>query len=246
MSNKKPKPVIVRAEDMPSDLVRHDIDLSYLFNGEKTLRSIKVVRDGTELWLARHHSKGDYFTNNTRDPKILNTETDRPRGNISWRQGGGNPTGRPKGATNRISVKQACERMNANPAEFLAALVSGRTSALKQHHIKDPKSLTLAQRIKAAEILLNKTVPNLRSVDLGTDGEPSVPQETLEQEASQKIQVYLPQKGAYVEVEASEEEIKQMHTLGADNYLTKHESDVLPYDKEDEDDTFTWKDQEEG
>lgn len=238
---KKQKAVIVYDDDMPNDLVRHDVDLSYLFNGEKELRSVKVIRDGVEFWLGRHPSKGLFWTTNDRDPKILNTITERPRGNIKWMQGGGNPHGKPKGSKNFISAKQACEKLGVHPAEFLAGIVSGCPTELRKYRIKDPKSVTVAQKIKCAELLLSRTSPALKPAEMNSEGNPSISEGVQKDEESQRIQVYLPEKGASVEIETSKEEAAQLAALGVDTYMRQHEQEYTHYDKSDEDDTYLWK-----
>lgn len=240
----KEKPIIFSEDEMPSEYVRHDVDLSYLFDGDKELRSIKVIRDNIEFWLANHHAKGRYFTNNPRDPKILNTAHNppRPRGNIAWRTGvGGNPNGKPKGTSNKISVKQACEKMGANPADFLAALVKGDSNALKQHKIKNPKDLTIAQRMKAAEILLNKLVPNLKPAELGGDGEAQVSEQAQDRQIKDQMVVYLPGKKEGIAIEASEEEMEAIKAAGStETYMRHHEQETTHYDQSNEDDTYVW------
>jgi len=242
---KKVKPIILYEEEHREalkDTIRQDVDLSYLFNGEKELRSVKIIHNGVEMWLGEHYQKGRYWTTNTNDPKILNTANNppRPRGNISWRINGGNPNGKPKGTRDRVSVRQACEKLNANPAEFLVALMKGDTGLLKQHRIKDPNSVTVAQRMKAAEILLNKLVPSLKPADLAGDGEPAVAKEVEQQEQRNQIQVYLPGQGS-VNISATDEEIESIRQAGTtEGFIRNHENESHPYDSSDEDDVYVW------
>ena len=246
MAEAKKKPIILYEDEYGEelrDVIRQDVDLSYLFGGEKELRSVKIFHNGIEMWLGEHYQKGRYFTSNPNDPKILNTANDpaRPRGNISWRMnGGGNPNGKPKGTKNGISAKQACEKLGTNPAEFLAALVKGDTGMLKQHRIKDPSKVTVAQRMKAAEILLNKMVPNLKPAELGSDGEAAVAKEVEQQEERNQIQVYLPGQGS-VSIQATDEEIESIRQAGStEGFMRHHEKENVPYDGSSEDDVYVW------
>lgn len=242
MSEKKKKPIIIREGDMPDDLIRQEVDLSYMFNGTKELRSVKVVRDGIEFWLAMHHATGRYFTNNPNDPKILNTVNNpaRPRGNVSWRSGGGNPNGKPKGAKNRISMKQACEQLGANPAEFIVAVMMKNNGVLRKYGIKNPKEVTTAQQIKCGEISLNRLLPALKPAELGADGEAAISREVEEQETRNQIQVYLPGQGK-VSLPATDEEIESIRQAGStEGFMRQHEHETTPYDTEDEEEVYVW------
>jgi len=243
MAEAKKKPIILYEDEYREelrDVIRQDVDLSYLFGGEKELRSVKIFHNGIEMWLGEHYQKGRYFTSNPNDPKILNTANDpaRPRGNISWRMnGGGNPNGKPKGTKNHKTVKQACETLGVHPAEFLAAVMAGSTGHLKQYRIKDPSSITVAQKIKCAELLLSRLSPTLKSAEVGSDGEP-MKSISEEQEHKEKVMVYLPEKGSSVEIETSKEEAEQLASLGYDTYMRNHDQEVVAYDKSSEDESY--------
>lgn len=222
------------------DSVGVEVDLSYMFEDDKQLRSIKVDHNGEELWLAKHHTKGKYWTSNPKDPKILNTvhTPPRARGNILFKAGDGNQGGRHKGDTNRISIQRACAKMNANPAEFLAAVMAANIGELKGMRVKNPGDLTLAMRMKAAEILLNKTVPNLKPVD--TDAEGNILGSTGEKadDNGSRIQVYIPGV-APVQISATPQEASEIAEKGLDAYLTDHKGELVPADTED--DKYVWE-----
>lgn len=233
------KTTILPYADVPSPGT--EVDLSYMFKDDKQLRSIKVDHNGQELWLAKHHTKGQYWTSNPKDPKILNTchNPPRGRGNVLFMSGEANKDGRPKGASNRITAKAACDKMNANPAEFLAAVMTGNIGELKRYRIKNPADITVAQRMKAAEVLINKLVPNLKPVDTDADGNllGSIG-ETVNDSASQ-IQVYLPGVPGTVAVAATPEEVQEVTAAGAESFMEDHATEVSP--AENEDDAYVWR-----
>lgn len=238
----KKKSVIVRP-DQVVDCVRTEIDLSFYFDDGRELKSIKIDYLGDEYWLAKHHQTGEYFTDNAKDPKILDTSKNppRPRGSLQWMRGENQSKGRPKGAGNKISVKQACERLNANPAEFLAAMMTGNIGELKRHKIKNPHEVTIAQKLKCAEILLNKLVPNLKPVDIDEEGNHITPKQLEDANQRSQIQVYIPSAQRTVAIEATEAEVEELETVGVDQFIKNHEKEAMPYDSEDEEEEFVWR-----
>ena len=246
MAQKKDS-IILQKHEIPDSANPFEVDLSYMFSNGKELKSIKVLWDGQEFWLAEHHTTGLYWTTNSRDPKILNTlkNPPRPRGNVNWGDTGGNPTGRSKGARNKITVKQACDKMGANPAEFLAAVMMGNTGELKRHRIKNPNEVTLAQKMKAAEILLNKLVPNLKPAGLDENGD-LIPEKEVNVEEKSQIQVYIPSSGKKISIEASKEEIEEIETNGVANFVKDHERETSHYDSSNEEEEFVWRLDPEG
>lgn len=223
-------------DEIQGEVEEIEVDLSYLFSDDRSLSSVKIDYNGTELWKAYHYSKGIFWTSNPRDPKILNTAHEKPnkiRGNLDFSRGGKFNQGRPRGAANKMSVKQACDSLNTHPAIFLAAIMKGDVGILKQHRVKNPNEVTIAQKIKSAELLLNKISPNLKPVEIGSDGEPVLSKEAVDIEEQQKVQVYLPSKGATVEVELSEREAEQLSKIDdIDQYMESYEKQADDYEDE--------------
>ena len=231
----------LKKDEIPESACPFEVDLGYLFSDDKELKSIKVIWDGLEFWLAEHNVTGQYWTTNTNDPKILNTvkTPPRPRGNVMWKIAGGNPSGKPKGSKNRVSVKQACDRMGCNPAEFLAAVVTGNVGELKRHRIRNPQEVTIAQKMKAAEILLNKLVPNLKPAGLDENGD-MLPEKEVNQDDRSQIQVYIPSSGNKISISATKEEAEEIEA-GVADFMQKHEKETIPYDSENEEEELVWR-----
>lgn len=219
------------------------VDVAAQQGFEKPVLSQMILVDGVEYWQAEHYKTGIYYTSNPRDPKILNyanSANPRPRGNLKFKDGGGNPLGRPKDSRNKISVRQACENLNANPADFLAAVMVGNVAELRRYGVKDPKSVTVAQKIKCAELLVNKLVPNLKPADLGDDGEAVTAREIETLDKKPQIQVYLPQ-GQTASIELTDEDVKEIEENGVDKYIEDHQVELAPYDSDDEDGELVWR-----
>ena len=246
-TNNSKMPYKLYPDDLPEHFEIVTVDVGQEFKLHKDIISKFVWVRGTQYWIARHHSTGIYYTSNPKDPKILNyaQDPDNPkcRGNIKFANGlGGNINGRPKGSRNAISVKQVLEKLNANPAELLAGVMTGDIHTLKRYGIRDPRNITVAQKLKCAETLLNKTVANLKPVDLDVNGEPMLggPDREVEEKRSQ-IQVYLPSTGTKVSIDATEDDIAEIEEVGIDNYLSNHAGENLPYNEEDEEESLVWR-----
>jgi hypothetical protein len=171
-----------------------------------------------------------YFTKNARDPKVLNFAVDqvngKARGNLKWTDGeGGNPHGRPAGAKTRISIKNVCDSMNTNPVELLVAAVSGDIGMLRKFGVKNPRDVTLAQKLSIARYLTDKLVPNLKPVEIGNDGdwEPNNIEGADTNDNTPQIQVYIPSAGKPLSIKASKEDIEEIEATGIDSYLEKHQ-----------------------
>ena len=215
-------------EDLPESYRLETIDVGNQMGLTREVISKFVYVDGQQYWQAMS-KKGYYFTINPKDPKILNYADEanpKIRGNIAFSDGrGGNPAGRPKGSQNRVSVKKVCEELSANPAELLAAILKSDLQTLKRYGIRDPRQITVAQKLKVAELLLNKLVPNLKSADLDNDGEPAISKDVEAKVERQQLQVYIPGVAKPVEVEATEEELAELQAEGVEAYQEKHKDD---------------------
>ena len=246
-TNNSKMPYKLYPDDLPEHFEIVTVDVGQEFKLHKDIISKFVWVRGTQYWIARHHSTGIYYTSNPKDPKILNyaQDPDNPkcRGNIKFANGlGGNINGRPKGSRNAISVKQVLEKLNANPAELLAGVMTGDIHTLKRYGIRDPRNITVAQKIKCAETLIHKTVANLKPVELGVDGEPILGGSNLLDDNNQTTGaiVYLPEKGSKIEIKMSEREAALLAEQGVDSYLQDHENELNCY--EDEDDSILYRD----
>ena len=216
---------------------------------DKPVISTKVIWNDKVYWKAIYKQyisedcTGIFWTDNPKDPKILNHATGKGRGNVNWQSEGGNPSGKPKGITNRISAKEACAKLGANPADFLAAVMVGDVPTLKKYRVYDAKNITLAQKIKSAETLLKKMVPDLKPAELGIDGEAALSSELQQQEERSQLQVYIPSlSGENVPIEVSLEEKEEIERAGGvEAYMKEHEAETAPYDKDDEEGAYVWR-----
>lgn len=226
---------------------------------KKQIQSKYFWYGGEQYWMARAVNTNTnetltYWTTGVKSPQILNfvnKDTGEPipegkcRGNINWVGGGGNPAGKPKGAITLRSARDACSNLGVQPAEFLAGVISGNPGVMKKYRVKNHQDITLAQKIKCAETLLNKLQPSLKPADIGTDGEPMVGSsvDSLEQGDGKKfVQVYLPEKGATVEIATSEREANQIRQVGTNQFMKEHAEEVLPYNTGNEEDKKVWED----
>jgi hypothetical protein len=184
-----------------------------------------------------------YFTKNARDPKVLNFAVDqvngKARGNLKWTDGeGGNPQGRPRNSTSRITVKNVCDKMGASPVEMLTAVLMSDVGTLRKYGVKNPKEITLAQKLSIAKYLSDKLVPNLKPVEIGNDGdwEPNKLEGHDTNDNTPQIQVYIPGKTEKaVSFSASEADIKEIESRGVNQYLKEHE-----VSEPEEEDVLVW------
>lgn len=230
-------------EDIPEHILQQaeDVDLSEgLNNPNKRVISTKIVLDGKTFWKATHKEAGVLWTANERDPKIINKVTGRGRGNLAFQKGdGAKQGGRPRGAKNGMTVKAACDKLACNPLDFLAAVVKGDNQALRGFNIRNPRDVTLAQKIKCAELLVNKLVGNAKSVDYDAEGNAIRDEKDVEGQSSQ-IQVYLPSRNQTVTVDVDDATVQEIEEVGVDQYLKDHEKELEVHDG-NEDDKFVWK-----
>lgn len=81
--------------------------------------------------------------------------------------------GKKKGTKNKVpfvsfaGTKEACERLKCNPADFLVALVNADREALG---LTKRQKLDLKERRLAAEFLLSRLEPSLKSIEVTTQG----------------------------------------------------------------------------
>jgi hypothetical protein len=212
-------------DDLPENVQIHVADIAAEQGLDRDLISKYVILGGHQYWLASHYKTGVYFTKNANDPKVqdFSKGTPKARGFLKFVKEGGNSLGRPRGSKNRISVQQACESLGANPAEFLVGIMKGDIGTLKRYNIRNPKEVTVAQKMKSAEILLHKLAGNIKSVDLDSDGNPVGTATKDQEETKQTVQVYLPEKGSSVKIELSEREAEQIAGVkDVGKYLEEH------------------------
>jgi hypothetical protein len=213
-------------EELPDNITTQEMDVGKQMGLSKDVISKFIFWQGEQWWQARmpptdkypEYPDGRiYFTKNARDPKVLNFAVDqvngKARGNLKWTDGeGGNPAGRPKGVS-RISIKSVCDSMGVNPPELLVAIVSGDIGALRKFGIKNPKDITIAQKLSTARYLTDKLVPNLKPTEIGEDGDYKINLPESNTEEKQVIQLYLPEKGSKVDISLSEREAEQIRQL---------------------------------
>jgi hypothetical protein len=122
--------------------------------------------------------------------------------------------GRKKGAKNKklfvsfSSAKESCERLKFNPADFLVALAAGDHEALG---ISKRQKIDLRERRHAAEFLMTRLSPSLKSIEHQVSGSATpviiVPAklttETWEQKAEQMRQDQLATIQAHLNKEGS-------------------------------------------
>lgn len=224
-------------EALPEGLTLQEVNVSKQLGLEKEIISKFVFYKGEQWWQARMPPSDKYpeypmgrvyFTRNHKDPKILNYAVDevngKARGNLKWNDGnGGNPSGRPAGAKNKITVKSVCDNMGANPVELLVAAMTSDIGALRRYGVKNPKDITLAQKLSVARYLTDKLVPNIKPVEIGEDGEWNPNKvEGTEEERRNQLQVYIPSVKSSVKVSATESEIEEIERDGVEKFLEKH------------------------
>jgi hypothetical protein len=245
-------------EELPDNITMQEMDVGKQMGLSKDVISKFIFWQGEQWWQARmpptdkypEYPDGRiYFTKNARDPKVLNFAVDqvngKARGNLKWTDGeGGNPKGRPKGSS-RISVKSVCDSMGVNPPELLVAIVSGDIGMLRKFGVKNPREVTLAQKLSIARYLTDKLVPNLKPVEIGNDGdwEPNRVASDHEDGKRNQLQVYIPSVKKAVQIEATDDEILEIERDGVDKYIERHPE--LVDSDEEQDDKFVWEVQNE-
>jgi hypothetical protein len=231
-------------EELPDNITMQEMDIGKQMGLSKDVISKFVFWQGEQWWQARmpptdkypEYPDGRiYFTKNARDPKVLNFAVDqvngKARGNLKWTDGeGGNPQGRPAGAKTRLSIKNVCDSMNTNPSELLVAIVSSDIGTLRKFGVKNPRDITLAQKLSTARYLTDKLVPNLKPVEVSESGdwEPNKI-EGDQEESKYQIHVFTP---------GLEEQIKknpEIQEKGLERYLDDHKAE---YHEEDEPDAL--------
>jgi len=220
-------------EELPDNITTQEMDVGKQMGLSKDVISKFIFWQGEQWWQARmpptdkypEYPDGRvYFTKNARDPKVLNFAVDqvngKARGNLKWTDGeGGNPAGRPRGSS-RISIKSVCDSMGTNPVELLVATVSGDVGMLRKFGVKNPREVTLAQKLSIARYLTDKLVPNLKPTEIGEDGDYKINQIEKNEEERQTVQLYLPEKGSKVSITLSEREAEQIRQLkDVDEYI---------------------------
>lgn len=230
-----PDDLQVLVAQLPSDSEKSDVldNPNHSARFERVVRSKYVVEDGTgtRFWLAEHYANGYYYTSNSSDPKILNTSLAEPksRGNINWVNGSAPSKGRPKGALNKVSVRQACANLDFNPAELLVGIAKGDIPTLKKHRIKNPQDITINQKILCTTKLLDKLVPNLKPVDTDAEGNVLGSREVQQPNAGgdkPQIQVYIPSTNQSMSIEATPEEIQQVATIDIEEISKESEKEI--------------------
>lgn len=229
-------------DDLPENIQIHVADIAAEQGLDRELLSKYVILGGNQYWMASHYKTGIYFTKNANDPKVQDWSkgTPKARGFLKFVKEGGNSLGRPRGSRNRISAQQALENLGANPLEFLAGVMKGDIATLKKYNIRNPKEITIAQKIKCAENLASRVSPTLKAVDVDAEGNPVVTKDVEEQNKPQ-IQVYIPgTQSQGISFDASEEDVQEIEEKGVEQYLKEHESETLAYDTENADDSLVW------
>jgi hypothetical protein len=225
-------------EELPDNITMQEMDIGKQMGLSKDVISKFIFWQGEQWWQARmpptdkypEHPDGRvYFTKNARDPKVLNFAVDqvngKARGNLKWTDGeGGNPAGRPKNSTSRITVKNVCDSMGASPVEMLTAVLMSDVGTLRKYGVKNPKEITLAQKLSIAKYLSDKLVPNLKPVEIGESGdwEPNKIASDSADEKRNQLQVYIPSVKKSVQIEATDEEVVEIEREGVDKYIERH------------------------
>jgi hypothetical protein len=128
--------------------------------------------------------------------------------------------------------------MGASPVEMLTAVLMSDVGTLRKYGVKNPKEITLAQKLSIAKYLSDKLVPNLKPVEIGNDGdwEPNKLEGHDTNDNTPQIQVYIPGKTEKaVSFSASEADIKEIESRGVDQYLKEHE-----VSEPEEEDVLVW------
>lgn len=228
-------------DTLPDNITLQEIDVGKQMGLSKDVISKFVFWQGEQWWQARFPPTAEcpegkiFFTKNPKDPRVLNYAVDdvngRARGNINWSNGeSGNPKGRPKNSSNKITVKSVCDAMGANPVELLTSVMLSDVGTLRKYGVKDVKSITLAQKLSIAKYLSDKIVPNLKPVEVNESGdwEPNKI-EGGEEESKYQIHVFTP---------GLEEQVKknpEIQEKGVDRYLEDHKAE---YEVDDEPDAL--------
>lgn len=230
-------------EKMLKTVTPSEVDLGQYLKKEKELKCLKVHWNGMEFWkgFQNGNGKGEFWTTNKNSPTIINLCTGKPRGNLAWAEEGGNPAGKPKGAKNRISVRDVCDTVGVNPAELIAAVAKRDKGLLRKYGVHDLKNLSLAMQVKCAMYLLDKQVPNLKPADIGADGEAQLSTEVQEVDTSKQIQAYIPAMQTEPVLQLSKEQYEEIEQVGVKQYMKDHEHETEPYDVNDGDESMVWR-----
>lgn len=225
-------------------VIEVDIGQEY-FSGDKDVKCDKIVVDNMTYWKAKHYQTGIYWTTNHKDPKIINKVNGKGRGNLTWADKGGNPSGKPKGAVNRRTALQMLTDKGVHPVEFYIALMMKDKQTLRKYGIydKEMRSITVAQQMKAGETLIKKTTPDLKSADMDVNGEARISQELIESDANSQIQVYIPKgdSNTNFSIEVTPEQKAEIDEVGIDGFIKNHEDELTHYDKSDINDSLVWE-----
>jgi hypothetical protein len=95
---------------------------------------------------------------------------------------------------------------------------------LRKYGVKNPKEITLAQKLSIAKYLSDKLVPNLKPVEIGESGdwEPNKIASDSADEKRNQLQVYIPSVKKSVQIEATDEEVVEIEREGVDKYIERH------------------------
>jgi len=131
--------------------------------------------------------------------------------------------------------------MSANPVELLVATMTSDIGALRRFGVKNPKDITLAQKLSVAKYLTDKMVPNLKPVDVKESGdwEPNKVASDSGDEKRNQLQVYIPSIKNSVQIEATDAEVMEIERDGVDKYIERHPELVEADDEQEA--KFVWE-----
>lgn len=214
-------------EDVPAGIKAVDVDVTpeTRANNSGVIRSIisrKFTLHGHDYWYAKRSKQGQgyYWTRNKQDPKIINFYDGKntARGNVLWNDGSGNIGGRPPEAKNRKSVNDYLREQSIHPAEFFAAVMTGDPAGLRKYRVSTPsKDIKMSEKIKCAQILIDKVAGNAKAVEVDNSGDRI--ESSGEDSSRPQIQVYMPSTETGVVIQAKPEEVKELESKGFDSYM---------------------------
>jgi hypothetical protein len=197
-------------EELPDNITMQEMDVGKQMGLSKDVISKFIFWQGEQWWQARMPPTDKY--------------PEYPDGRIN--------------STSRITVKNVCDKMGASPVEMLTAVLMSDVGTLRKYGVKNPKEITLAQKLSIAKYLSDKLVPNLKPVEIGNDGdwEPNKLEGHDTNDNTPQIQVYIPGKTEKaVSFSASEADIKEIESRGVNQYLKEHE-----VSEPEEEDVLVW------
>lgn len=223
-------------EDLPEGLKETAVveDLTELLapkaNGtRKEMRCTYVMYGKEKLYKAKDNKGNLKWTNSTNSPQIVNEVTGRQRGSIAFANGDvGKKGGRPKGSSNRVSAKQVCDSLGIHPAEYAAAILTSDPVLCRKYGIKNVNEITIKNKEACMKELYVRLEGAAKARQLDSEGN-EVGAGNNNDDEKQGVLLYMPEKGAEIEIRTSDTERAEMDRLvgerGANLEWTSEDSD---------------------